>query len=441
MKRRDFLGEATKAMAGGILLPSLPSSAKKPRTAGPKRILLRSAWAVTNIGDIGHTPGTLRILTEHLPDAEITLWAANVNAEVEAMLRKRFPSVKIIKGGLTLGEGKELNPVIYNAIRDTDFFIYGSGMHFNYGLFNYEWNGLVGMMSIYYICQQLGKPYGMYGHSFDLWKQPSPYVFASVLDKAAFIYCRDGESLKYIRSFGIKAPVMEFGPDGCFGIDTYDDAKAIPYLQENGLRDNDFMTLIIRTYTPKPEFTANTKDQLNPYQATPEQQELDKNRFAKINALVTAWVRKTKKKVLLAPEVVKEMAAAKTYIIDQQPDDVKPFLVHRDKFWNADEALSVYKRARVVVGMEPHSLIMALAAGVPVIHTCPFTFGKKGWMFRDIGLGDWLFDVDKDPADAMTKTLLTIDSDNKAARAKAAAGMDFVKKRQRETMEVLKRSL
>ncbi|WP_345954924.1 polysaccharide pyruvyl transferase family protein [Mucilaginibacter sp. PAMB04168] len=454
VNRRQFIETSGKALAGTFLLPHAALSAIKEPNNGmqtdalesvkamaPKRILLRSAWAVSNIGDIGHTPGTLHVLEEYLPDAEITLWPVIINAEVESMLLRRFPKLKIIKGTLTSGEGAPLNSDILQAFEQTDFFLYNSGMHFNYGLFNYEWNGLMGLMSQFFICQKLGKPYGMFGHSFDLWAQPSPYVFASVLNKAAFIYCRDGESLKYIKENGIKAPVMEFGPDGCFGIDTLDEPKGLAYLKANGLQDNDFMALIIRSYTPKPEATANNKDKLNPYQPTPEQQELDRERFAKINALVTAWVRQTKKKVLLAPEAFKEITAAKALVYDQQPDDVKPYLVHRHEFWNADEALSVYKRARVVMGMEPHSLIMALAVGVPVIHTCPFSFGKKGWMFRDIGLPEWLFDIDKDDTATMQQALFHIHNNYTAARNKAAKAMQFVRQRQKDAMQVLKLSI
>lgn len=114
-------------------------------------------------------------------------------------------------------------------------------------------------------------------------------------------------------------------------------------------------------------------------------------------------------------------------------------MVIRDTFWNADEALSVYKRAHTVVGMEPHSLIMALAVGVPIMHTCPFTYGKKGWMFKDIVLGEWLFDIDKAPKEAIIKILLAIHTDYKTARQKAANGMDFVKQRQKDTMQTIRK--
>ena len=68
--------------------------------ARPPRIVLRSSWQTVNIGDIGHTPGTLRLLEEHLPDAQVTLWAMKLDERVTAMLQARFPRVRILQGKL-----------------------------------------------------------------------------------------------------------------------------------------------------------------------------------------------------------------------------------------------------------------------------------------------------------------------------------------------------
>jgi hypothetical protein len=37
-------------------------------------ILLKTGWDTVNIGDIGHTPGTLRVLEDKLPDARVIAW-------------------------------------------------------------------------------------------------------------------------------------------------------------------------------------------------------------------------------------------------------------------------------------------------------------------------------------------------------------------------------
>lgn len=57
------------------LLAALACAARSASAADrPPRILLRSSWQTVNIGDIGHTPGVIRLLEQYLPEAEVTLW-------------------------------------------------------------------------------------------------------------------------------------------------------------------------------------------------------------------------------------------------------------------------------------------------------------------------------------------------------------------------------
>ena len=87
MNRRHFLASSS-ALTVTALFGATP----------PKRIILRSSWQTVNIGDIGHTPGMLRLLEQYLPDAEVKLWPSDVKNGVEEMLKQRFPKVEIIKG-------------------------------------------------------------------------------------------------------------------------------------------------------------------------------------------------------------------------------------------------------------------------------------------------------------------------------------------------------
>ena len=61
---------AQAAATSGAPAPTSPSLNDARKLAAGKSILLLSGWATHNIGDVGHTPGTLRYLTEHLPDAK-----------------------------------------------------------------------------------------------------------------------------------------------------------------------------------------------------------------------------------------------------------------------------------------------------------------------------------------------------------------------------------
>src|SRR3954463_12644309 len=95
LTRRRFLASAAAIGASPVSRPGL-AAADDPR---PRRVLLRSSWQAINIGDVGHTPGVLHLLEQHAPAAEVVVWAAQAHtADTTAMLAKRFPKVKVVKG-------------------------------------------------------------------------------------------------------------------------------------------------------------------------------------------------------------------------------------------------------------------------------------------------------------------------------------------------------
>ena len=60
-------------------------------------------------------------------------------------------------------------------------------------------------------------------------------------------------------------------------------------------------------------------------------------------------------------------------------------------------------------------------------------------MWEDIGLGDWLFDLDDEAKVAkVVPAVLAMAKDFPAAKAKAKKARQFVKQRHRETMDQLK---
>src|SRR5206468_443646 len=124
-----------------------------------------------------------------------------------------------------------------------------------------------------------------------------------LLNGASFIYCRESKTLDILRKAGVKAPVLEFGPDGCFGIDVRDDARALAFMNKNGLEERKFITIQLRTNTAKlPGVDDMRRPSLNPLHPTPEQIADDERRAAVYRELVTMWVKKTGYKVLIAPE-------------------------------------------------------------------------------------------------------------------------------------------
>jgi hypothetical protein len=157
-------------------------------------------------------------------------------------------------------------------------------------------------------------------------------------------------------------------------------------------------------------------------------------------AIVAVCRGGTGMRVLLCPEDQTQMALGKAVIYDKLPEDVRARVVWREAFWRTDEAVSTYVRSAGLFGLEMHSPILCVANGVPAI-VCRFAEQtSKGEMWRDIGLGEWLFDFDRE-ADLgrLTPAVMKMLSDPAAARGKVARAMEFVRgrERERETMGVV----
>ncbi|MBX7208006.1 MAG: polysaccharide pyruvyl transferase family protein [Verrucomicrobiaceae bacterium] len=417
MNRRQF---AVTSAAASLL--SALSGATRPR-----RIVLRSSWQTVNIGDIAHTPGVLRLLEEYLPEVEVRLWPGSVGNGVEEALRARFPKLQIIKGA---DQTKA-------AFTECDFLLHGSGP------------GFVAQKDVERWLKETGKPFGVYGISLPMQnssqtKPADDAVIAktiSTLSAAKFVFFRDSVSLELAKTKGCTSPVMEFGPDGAFGSDLLDDEKALAFLKAHQLEAGGFLCCIPRLrYTPYwviPE----KKAAFDPKKHA-RNEEMKEHDLSPLREAIVQVVRQTHLKVLICPEDRTQMAVGKEMLLDKLPDDVKPRVVWRPDYWLAGEAVSTYVRSAGLFGAEMHSPILCIARGIPAIVCRWAEQTSKGFMWRDIGLGEWLFDLDKeDELRRVVPAVLAMAKDPAGAKAKAATARVFVEKRQRETMAAVARAL
>jgi polysaccharide pyruvyl transferase WcaK-like protein len=422
MKRRDFLQTFVAALVASRSV--LSRGADKQR---PPRLLLRSSWQTVNIGDIAHTPGVLAILEKHLPGVEVRLWPSKVDNGVEEMLLARFPKLRIVKGAEALKV----------AFDECDFLLHGSGP------------SLVAEKDVARWSKETGKSYGIYGITLPLQgstaTSPAPDKVIeqtiAVLSRAKFVYFRDSASLELAKKRGCTCPVMEFGPDAAFGTDLRDDAKATAFLKANGLEEGRFLCCIPRLrFTPY--WTIPSKNAPFDEKKHARNEAMKEHDHAPHRQAIIDVLRQTDLKVLICPEDQTQMAVGKELLYDPLPADVKSRAVWRPDYWLTGEALSTYRRSAGLFGNEMHSPIMCIGSGIPAIVCRWAEQTTKGLMWRDIGLGDWLFDFDKDEdCRRLPETVLALAKDLPAARAKAVKARAFVEQRQRETMQVLNESL
>ncbi|WP_407425422.1 polysaccharide pyruvyl transferase family protein [Arcticibacter sp.] len=413
--RRTFIRSLSAVSLTVMLAPITEVVAANPGRR--KRILIRSGWQTVNIGDIGHTFGLLAIIERYLPELDLVLWPKAYDRGVEDLLRKTFPKITIVKSGID-----EVTPELKKAFDECVFMIHGSGPYVTAKKELTAWR------------KNTGKPFGIYGVSLD---EVDPALFG-LIAQASFFYCRDTESLKYLKTLNNPCPVQGFAPDSTFGIKIYDDQKAKTYLDAVGLKKGEFICVIPRLrFTPYWQMVgrAPSTSEKERYAISMAFKERD---GAKLREVMVTWIKNTGLKVLVCPEVTQQVELGKEVLYDPLPEDLKKNVVWRSSFWLPDEATSVYKHARAMVCCEPHSLIMAVANGIPSIHIKQSTDTRKGQMWRDIGMGDWYFLMDETPASQISQQLLQIHNNYDIALESTNKAMNYVESIQKKTMKNLR---
>jgi polysaccharide pyruvyl transferase WcaK-like protein len=422
MNRRKFI-YSTGVAAFSLGLGSCLDTAR----SGPPRILLRSSWQTVNIGDIAHTPGVLNILQQHLPEAEVTLWPSYLDNGVEELLNNEFPGLKIAKPG---------SEALDRAFKECDFLLHGSGP------------SIVAEQDIVRWHKETGKPYGIYGITFSRKHSTSVHATAEealknsveVLSNARFVFFRDSRSLELAKELGARSAVMEFGPDGAFACDLRDPDKAEAFLAKYRLQEGKYLCCIPRLrYTPY--WTIKENVEFDPVKHA-RNESMKEHDHAPLRESIIEVVRQTDLKILICPEDRTQMTVGKEMLYDRLPGTILDRVVWRPGYWLTGEAISVYVRSAGLFGNEMHSPIMCIGHGVPAV-VCRFAEQTtKGFMWNDIGLESWLFDHDS-PGDRerIVPTVLDIAKHPEIAREKAIRAKSFVEKRQKETMEILRREL
>ncbi len=399
---------------------SLPASLAA-QTRAP-HICLISAWNLYNIGDVAITPGFLRLVQRHFPEARVTLLAASYPAEIAGYLKPKFPDLEVLP--FEFNPGVPLSAGFEKTFASASLLVLNSGMTLSYGYYGLQWENYITRILAFIKARSLKIPYGIYGHSFDRIDPHADVLYADVLSSAAFVYTRDSASLEVLKGAGVQCPEMGFAPDSTFAFDLRDETRAAEFLRRHDLEPGRFIAFIPR---------------------------LDVNRFrndgrendhaAQTRELIIRFVRQTQLPVALVPEVQRQIEPARTMVWDLLPNDVRPLVRFQPDFWMPDEAQAVYAKAALLVSAEMHSPILALSAGTPAIHFFFTQAGLKQYMYRDLGLQPWLFDQDQSGVEPILDAMIATLKDPKAARAKVTAAMEIVRRRQLETMSFVRRSV
>jgi hypothetical protein len=449
LTRRSFL---TSALGTGLAAATRPNLliAQVKGSGRPPRILLRGSWQSVNIGDIGHTPGALNLIERHLPEAELTLWPTELGHGAQEFLQKAFPRLKIARG--TVAAGKPTTPELAQAWADNDIMLHGSSAGFGARAHLAAWH------------RATGKPYGVFGTTFDPINNSGRNMEGSTLDvrraqihalppthldpetrwivdHAAFVFARETTTRDYLKAQGVRTAVLEYGPDTQLAMNLTDHPRGDAYRAANGLAGGKFICVIPRLrYTPYYRVNNTSRRPGDDAKDAINNRTTDGD-HAKLREMIVAYVRTTGNKVMACGEMTYQVQMAKEVLVDPLPADVKKNVVWRDTYWMPDEAAAIYARAECVVSVECHSPLISIHNGTPAFYVRQPTDTCKGQMYRDMGAEDWLFEIDETSGSQLWSRLESIHRDPAKAKAKAKAIMAFVQARQKRMVDALREAV
>lgn len=416
--RREFIKNTSLAAFGLLLANSCATKSDNPT------ILVLSGWQDMNIGDIAHTPGLLHMLEVFLPNHKLILWKRTKGEEADDMLRSQYPHIPIIYGNVD-GEKNVDSLEVREAFDKADLLLHGSGP-------------TVRQEHLEAWIKHSDKPFGILGVTIERMKKG----LKEVLKKASFVYTRETDSLRIIQNEGIDGQYVDFAPDATFFMDIRDDARADTFLKTHGLETKKFMCAIPRLrYSPSYKFKKNLKWSKERIQMVEEvnaaTKEID---HAKLREVIIAWVRNTKNKVLVCPEMTYQIDIMDELLIDPLPDDIKPYIIKRG-YWMPDEAASVYARAHSIVSFECHSPIMGIFNQTPSFYLRQPTDTIKGQMYYDVKLDDWVFEIDDTDSQQIIDRLLEIHQNYKKAQTKITSVNNEIKNIYSQTSKVISKTI
>lgn len=411
MKRRTYL-KNMMLLAGAASLSSLRLLAQ----AKPKTILLVSGWQYYNIGDIAHTPGLLALLNNYLPDTKVILWPNHDVRAIDQMLLRRFPDLTIVKGSVANGEVESKE--VIQAAETADFMLHGSGP------------SIVALPKLQWWKQHTKKPYGIYGITVETIGPEQ----RDVLDNASFVYLRDTHSVKNLQENKIKSGAIGFAADATFAMDLRNEHDAVNFMNDHLLRRKRFLCVITRLRrTPYYQLGRTwAPEQIREVDAINDQYKEEDNE--KLREAIITWVRQTRLPVVVCPEMTYQLSIMDELVINPLPPDVRSNVIKMDRYWFCDEAASLYASATAVISMECHSPIIACYNNTPAFYLRQPQDTIKGQMWYDIGLKDWVFEIEETTGQEIASRLMEVYDNYDKAQRKLESAMDYVRNIYRETM-------
>jgi len=431
----------------------------------PKNIVLAYCWGTNNVGDKAITPGMLNLLYESYPKCNITLISffpdtSNKFQNSAVFIKKKHPNIAFIPNILPLLPfstkyvGKyisgflnliaqlfsllfpKLSLHIFNKniglkqLAKSDLVISNCGHIF---FWNKRMKSLKYTLTMAYpllIAKHLGIPYGFYAQSFG----PFEFGYFDGLIKgfyrwlflgSRFIYTRESESQKEIGDLICKSKCdLATVLDAAFFLRGQEDQKAKAILNKYNLKSDAFIAMTLRL----------TKRG----SSKPLEGELYKRYDRKLSQFIVQWVERKGIPIAIVCQVPADIKDSK-FVYEHLPNKYKDYCRIITEKLSPEALKSLYKNARILLGMRFHSLIFALSENTPVVGLYYSDLGPKiPGMMRDLGFQNYVYDIKDISGEDLFKSVNEINQNKDSISKEIEQKLIVMKKQSLDVMKKIK---
>jgi hypothetical protein len=379
--RRDFL-----ILAGSLLfiLLSINCSFSQAQENARNSILLRTGWDVETYGDLAAIPAIYRSIQRFVPKTEVIIWPSEMTDELRSLLETGFTQLKMVEGEINEA-GEPTTEELKEAFESSNLFLYAAGVHRKI-----DWTGNdpegTETTSISY-CRKMNIPYVIYGLGEIPETQEVQTAFMNILNGASLSFVTESRSAGQIKDLKLKIENLKSGPSPLFAFDMKNDTGARNYIEDSGIVDHDFIAVNFRN--------------------TSHSETDDDSPVKKILFILNNWAQSTDHLILLIADSREDIEYMKK-IYGDLPETVKSKTIVFDAVFSPDMISSVLEKSRITIAMSPYPLFSALLTDIPIFHLADWNYNTDGQIFIDLGLKDYVMDINSTPEQDLLKAMVNI---------------------------------
>jgi len=347
------------------------------------RILLRSGWSTDSYSDLAVIPAAYRSIQRFVPNTEVMVWPFTMNEILNSLLENNFTNINLINGTIN-DQGEPTTEELKKAFDSAHMLMYVTCPNKNI-----DWAGTdpsaIETASIEY-CIKNNIPYILYGIGDIPEATETQSAMQNKLNKAILTFIMDSTTEDILKDNKIKN--LQLAPPIIFGFDLKNDNDARKYISDLGLSNKTF--IVVNLYS-----NGNNIPQKN-------------TAINKIVYLIENWIQKTEHFILLIPEKSADVEILSN-VYNQLSNTAKEKTKLITEDISPDMVSSIVEKSRIATGMSPYLLFSAMQVGIPIYHYSDWSVSNSGQSLIDLGLKDFVIDIEKVSENEFVDKLSEID--------------------------------